>query len=199
MPPKAYVILNPVAGQSDPGRVKEYLEAARSDGRMSYDLYETTGEEDLKKVVKKALEGDYDLVIACGGDGTVSGTADGLAETGVPLGILPLGTTNAFATELGIPDDPKDALELLLEGARVEPVDAIQWEERHFILEASLGAFSASFEDVAREKKDRLGWLAFVDTVIRNWIGLDPLRVSVNVDGKGFSFRASEIALFNTS
>lgn len=196
---KAYVILNPVAGSCDPEQIKKLLATSRSDGLLNYNLYETTGEEDLQAVVQKALQEDYDLVLACGGDGTVSGVADGLANSKVPLGILPAGTTNSFASALGIPKNLKDALELVLSNQCVMAVDAIKWNERFFILEASLGIFSASFEDVDRKKKGRLGWLAYVDAMIRNWVGLNTFHVSLSVDGIKYSFRASEVALFNTS
>ena len=195
----AFVILNPVAGQSNPEKIKELLEDARSEDRLTYDLYETTGKEDLQAVVQKALQNDYDLFLVCGGDGTVSGVTDGLADSGIPLGIMPTGTTNSFATAIGIPENVKDALALMFSSQRVLAVDAIQWQKRYFILEASLGIFSASFEDVERKKKDRLGWLAYVDTAIQNWVGLDPLRVRLEVDGTRYAFRASEVALFNTS
>ena len=196
---KAYVILNPVAGQSDEAQIKELLKGPRSSKRWTYDLYVTTGDEDLQKVVKDALKRDFDLIVACGGDGTVSGVADGLAGSEIPLGILPIGTANAFATELSIPDDPSAALDLVLGDHRVKAVDAIQCQDRYYLLEASLGIFSASFEDVTQEEKDRLGWLAYVGTMIRNWIGADPLLVQLDVDGTKLSFRASEVALFNTS
>lgn len=195
----AYVILNPVAGCSDPEQLKKLLEASRSDGLVNYDLYETTGEEDLLAVVQKALQKDYDLFLACGGDGTVSGVADGLANSDVPLGILPTGTTNSFAAALGIPNNVEEALALLFSNQRIMAVDAIKWHERFFILEASLGIFSASFEDVGRKEKDRLGWLAYVNATIRNWVALGPLSVRLVVDGDRYSFRAAEVALFNTS
>jgi len=195
----AYVILNPVSGQTDPELVKGLLETSRSEGHLNYDLYETTGEEDLQAVVQKALQKDYDLVLACGGDGTVSSVVDGLANSDVPLGILPTGTANSFATALGIPGNVKDALALIFSDHRVLAVDAIKWQERFFILEASLGIISASFEDVDRKKKDRLGWLAYVDSTIRNWAALNLMSVRLVVDGVRYSFRASEVALFNTS
>ena len=199
MPIKAFVVLNPVAGQSDPDQVKDFLEKARMEDRWSFELYETTGDENLKEIVGAALEKDVDLVLACGGDGTVSGVADGLAGSDTPLGILPVGTANAFATELSIPDDPGAALDLVLGAHKVKAVDAIQCKERFFLLEASLGIIADSMKDVAREEKDRLGWLAYVGTMIRNWIGVDPLLVQLDVDGTKLSFRASEVALFNTS
>jgi len=199
MTQNAFVILNPVAGQSNPEHIKGLLKKARTSGSWRYILYETTGKEDLKQVVRESLPEGFDLVLVCGGDGTVSGVADGLACSDVPMGIMPSGTTNAFATELGIPNSPQEALDLVIGRHQLQSVDAIQSGERYYILEASLGIFSASFEDVERQKKDRLGWLAFVDTAIRNWLGLDPLHVRVEVDGVWHSSRASEIALFNTS
>ena len=199
MSPKIYVIFNPAAGQTDPARVKPSLDETLSRSGWPYELYETTGDEDLKKIVGTAVDRGFELVIACGGDGTVSGVADGLAGSDIPLAILPTGTTNAFATALGIPPVLQDALELLSEGHQKKPVDAIKYHDRYFLLEASLGAFSASFEEVGREKKDRLGWLAYVDTAVRKWIGLDRLRMKIEVDGVRYAFHAAEVALFNTS
>ncbi|MFW5713479.1 MAG: diacylglycerol/lipid kinase family protein [Brevefilum sp.] len=196
---KVFVVFNPVAGQRDQVSVKQYLEDSMAERQWHYDFYETTGEGDKKSIQKKILSGNFDLILACGGDGTVSEVADVVAESHLPLGIIPIGTANAFATALGIPKRTEEALDLLFGEHRHQSVDAIQFDDQIFLLEASLGIFSASFEDVDREKKEKLGWLAFVDTVIRNWFSLDPLRVCVDVDGQRFSFRASEIALFNTS
>ena len=125
--------------------------------------------------------------------------ASGLANSDIPLGILPTGTANSFATALGIPGNVKDALALIFSNHRVMTVDAIKWHERFFILETSLGIVSASFKDVDRKQKDRLGWLAYVVPMIRNWVALDRLSVRLVVDGVRYSFRASEVALFNTS
>ena len=195
---KAYVILNPVAGDHDPQETRELLASARDEGRWDYDLYETTGNEDLQLIVQKALNKEYDMVVACGGDGTVSDVADGLANTDIPLGILPRGTANAVATELGVPDTLPEALDLLLSANKTIKIDAIQNNDRFYLLECSLGIFSASFEDVNREEKDRMGWLAYVVSGIRNWIGLPPVRVSATVDGRRTRFWGTEVSLFNT-
>ena len=195
---KAYVILNPVAGGHNPQEAREMLAHTRDEGRWDYDLYETSGEEDLKKVVQDALKKDYDLVVACGGDGTVSGVVDGLAHTEIPLGILPRGTANAVATELGVPDALLSALEILLSDHEFTMIDAIENNGRFYLLECSFGIFSASFEDVNREEKDRLGWLAYVRAGLRNWIGLSPVRVSITIDDHHGRFWGSEVSLFNT-
>lgn len=195
---KAYVIMNPVAGDHNPQETRELLARARDEGRWDFDLYETSGNEDLQSIVQNILDEDYDMVVACGGDGTVSDVADGLAYTDIPLGILPRGTANAVATELGVPDTLLDALDLLMSANKTIRIDAIQNDNRFYLLECSFGIFSASFEDVNREEKDRLGWLAYVRSGIRNWIGLSPVRVSATVDGHNTRFWGTEVSLFNT-
>ena len=195
----AFVILNPVAGQGDPEETKRLFSETQSAGRWTYDLYETTGEEDLKQVVQDALVKDYDLVVACGGDGTVSGVADGVAGTKIPFGILPGGTANAFAGEMDIPNDMADALEVILSGTATKTMDAVECEGRYYLLEVSLGILSSSFEDVSRDQKDRLGWLAYLVAIIKKWIGLEPVWVELEVDGQTHRVLAAEVAVFNTS
>jgi len=196
---KAFVVLNPVSGQNGPDETKSLLERAKTSQRWDYDLYETTGDEDLQVIVENALASGYDLVVACGGDGTVSGVVDGLANRDTPLGILPSGTANAFATEMGIPDQIPDALELLLGDHAMKAVDAIQNGNEFYLLEVSLGNFSTSFKDVSRQEKNELGWLAYLGVILHNWLGLEMVWVKVEVDGEPETFNISEMALFNTS
>ncbi|MCB2209257.1 NAD(+)/NADH kinase [bacterium] len=196
----AFVVFNPVAGQDEPKAKKELLRQARSEGLWTYDLYETTGEEDLREVVRDALEKDYDLVVACGGDGTVSGVADGLNGTGMPLGILPGGTVNALSVELGIPKNLAAALDLILGEHRLRPIDAIEFDDRLSLLEISFGVSSSALGAVSREEKDKLGWLAYVGVGISKLIGMHPISVDFdfgNDEGGNEQFSAAEVALIN--
>lgn len=195
---KAYVVMNPVAGQHDPEKTKATLAKAQEDGRWTYDLYETTGEEDLQKVVRDALEKDYDVVLAGGGDGTVSGVADGLGGTDVPLGILPLGTVNAFATEFGIPDSVEGALEVLLGEHQVKTIDAIAAEGRYYLLHCSFGLIAASLADVDRSEKNKYGWLAYLAAGIRKLLGIEPVEVALVIDGQEQKCKAVEVILLNS-
>ena len=196
---KAFVVLNPVAGQHDPDVTKASLSKAETEGRWQYGLYETTGEDDLQKVVRKAIEkNEYDIVVAGGGDGTVSGVADGLGDTGVPLGVLPLGTVNAFATEMGIPDSIEAALEVILGEHQVKTIDAIQSGGRYYLLHCSFGLMSASIADVKRSEKDKVGWFAYLASGIRKLTGLEPVWVTLNIDGQEHKINAMEVILVNS-
>lgn len=196
---KAYVILNPVAGQDNPDQFKDLFARYAAEGRWRYDLYETTGEEDLKEIVHQALaSGDYDLVVACGGDGTVSGVVDGLAQQDVPLGVLPGGTGNAFAAELGIPDAMEAALDILVGEHEIIHSDLLQIDDRFFVLNATLGVTANSIQAMSREQKDRLGWLAYLVVGIKKLLGLQPMKVTFEVDGQSATFRAAEVMCFNS-
>jgi len=195
---KAYVVLNPIAGQSDPDEIRALFNRAHEQGLWDFDLYETTGEEDLKKVITNALQEDYDLVVACGGDGTVSGVVDGIAGSEVPLGVLPGGTVNAFATEMGMPGNIKDALEIILGDHRLRSIDVIESDARFYLLYCSLGLSSESIEAIDREEKDKLGWIAYLSKAIQESSKLEPIMVSLEFDGKTERLHAYEILLFNS-
>jgi len=82
---KAFVVLNHVAGtEKDAARVREAFAKRFADKGFMHEVYETTGREQLAEVVKDALSRGFDLVVAAGGDGTVSGVAGGLVKSGVP-------------------------------------------------------------------------------------------------------------------
>jgi diacylglycerol kinase (ATP) len=83
------VVLNPVAGNVDAAQIRQALERGFSEANWSYETYTTTGEERLADVVRAHLDPGIDAIVAAGGDGTVSGVADGLARTETPLGIIP--------------------------------------------------------------------------------------------------------------
>ncbi|NTU85205.1 MAG: acylglycerol kinase family protein, partial [Chloroflexales bacterium] len=110
-----FVVLNPVAGTSDGAMVRATLEEHLASDDRKVEIYETTGAEgeDIPALVQAAIACDADLVVAAGGDGTVSLVADALVGTNVPLGIVPIGTANVLAQVLELPGDLAGAAALL--------------------------------------------------------------------------------------
>ena len=100
--PKTYVVLNPVAGVSEPGHVRQRIESALQAHDVSFEIYETTGksDEDIKQLVHQAVNQGFKLFISAGGDGTLSSVIDGLVGSELPLVIIPTGTWNALARAL---------------------------------------------------------------------------------------------------
>ncbi len=98
-----------------------------------------TGGDDLREAAAKAAV-DFDVVAAMGGDGTVNAVAGALAGTPTPLLVLPAGTLNHFARDLGLPLDPAEAALLVRDGVRRE-VDVGEVNGHVFVNNSSIGAY----------------------------------------------------------
>lgn len=162
-PRRALFAVNGKARQGD-GCVAEVRGALEDGGIELVDVTLQAGES-LSDMIR-ARAGTCDLAIIGGGDGTLNGAAQGLFDTGLPLGVIPLGTANDFARTLGIPADPLAAARLIVEG---EPrlVDLGMVNGHAFLNVASIG-FSA---DLAREltgaAKKTWGKLGYAITAAR--------------------------------
>jgi len=131
-------ITNPSASgggyRRDMPRIMEALRA------LGYDVDErhTTAPGDAVDLAREAVTESYQLVCALGGDGTVNEAVNGLAGSGVPLAIVPTGTVNVLAMELGIPLDPPDAVSVIERGS-LSWIDLGLAGERYFALMAGIG------------------------------------------------------------
>lgn len=195
--PKAFVVLNPVAGSADDD-VRGTIEAHWTSLGWESRIYETSGDEDVGALAREAASQGIDLCVGAGGDGTVSAVASGLVGTDVPLGIVPVGTGNVLARELGIPTDLGDALDLLTGEHDIAALDMIRVGDEHYVLNVSVGIGSLSMRDTKREWKQRFGMLAYMVTTLRVLIGFQPRRFELTIDGKTRRVRASEIMVANS-
>ncbi len=192
-----FVVLNPVAGRETTQDIRALLESCFAPEQWACDFYETTGEEQLDTVVHEALERGVDLVVAVGGDGTVSSVANGLAQSGVPLGIVPIGTANVLAQELNIPLDLEAACRLFSEAHSIRCLDAMQVQDRLYILHIGIGIESLMIRDTKRQSKRRFGRLAYMWTAVKWMIGYQPRRFTIAVDGQRLRPRSAQVLLAN--
>lgn len=113
---KLLFVINPISGDKDKHEfAKTVPELVKSMGNECY-FIETTGKNDQQRIKNKIKEVKPDIVVAVGGDGTCNLLAHILAETSIILAIIPMGSANGMATELQVPADPLEALELLSTG-----------------------------------------------------------------------------------
>jgi len=125
----------------------------------------------------------YDLVVCAGGDGTLNRVINGLMRLKKRplLGYIPCGTTNDFATSLGIPRDIPRAAEAICAG-KPTPIDIGSFGRRHFTYVASFGAFTESSYKAPQENKNRLGHMAYIFEAMRDLPNIRPCRVTVEAD-----------------
>ena len=197
--PKTFVVVNPVAGVSQSETVRQKIESALQAKEIPFEVYETTGKDNFKQIIRNAVQQGFKLVIVAGGDGTLSGVVDGLVDTQIPLLILPTGTWNALAQALNIPLQFEAAMELLFQEHRIQTIDAMNVDKNYYVLSISAGVGARTLKAVKREEKRRFGRLAELRSAIVHLLEFRSHTFDVKIDGKFTKFRASELMVANSS
>jgi diacylglycerol kinase (ATP) len=113
--PRMLIVFNPTAGRRRAGRLWRVLDIMTASG-MRLELAETRGPGHATELARDAAASGTDLVVAAGGDGTIAEVANGLSGSGCRLGVIPLGTANVMAHELGLPFVPREVAAALAFG-----------------------------------------------------------------------------------
>lgn len=182
--PDIRVILNIGSGKRRGEALAEELEAefARYPGR--FDLDRVKPGTDIAAEARRAVEAGFETVVACGGDGTISGVAQGVAGTEARMGVLSFGTFNYFARSLDLPDSTEEKVRVLIEGEpRAINIGAVNGQV--FLNNASLGAYARILENredvYKRFGRSRIAAFWSVFTTLAD--SREPMRLRVTVDG----------------
>jgi diacylglycerol kinase (ATP) len=150
----------------------------------------------IPKQVEKLLKDGAELIFVWGGDGTVQRVIDSVAGKPATLAVLPAGTANLFATNLGIPKDLEEAVKVGLHGSRRQ-LDVGLINDEHFGVMAGTGLDALMIRDADAGLKDKVGRVAYVVTGAKN-IGKSAVTMQVEVDGKKwFKGKASCLLIGN--
>ena len=181
LPKKLMVIINPAAGVDRP--ILGLLNAAMNQAGIEWDVRITHKAGDARRLAREAAASGWDMVAAHGGDGTVMEVADGLRGTDVPLALLPGGTGNAMAGELGIPVDLAAAITLVSSGLHdIRTIDMAMAGDQSFLLRVGIG-FEADMTKIDQELKNRFGALAYAYNALSELRTLTPAHYKITVDG----------------
>jgi diacylglycerol kinase (ATP) len=206
---RALAILNPRAGS---GRWEEargiLVETFERHGwRLIVAEHSPHGEDDagitraLAQLIREAREQDAELVIAVGGDGTASMTAQALIESGhgraMRLGLFPAGTANVLAQEVGMPLEWPAAAERLAAAPGAAPLDAMRVGRRHFFLRIGIGLDAETIRDTDTQSKKRLGAWAYFWALLKRVATPRRHRFACLVDGRRKRFRAVQVFAAN--
>ncbi|MDD4857020.1 MAG: diacylglycerol kinase family lipid kinase [Candidatus Krumholzibacteria bacterium] len=195
--PKAFVILNPAAGKGGGEEACGALSRQLARARIDYEIHETRSGETFGEIVRARLQGGFDLIVAVGGDGTVSAVIDGLAGQSAPLGIIPTGTANLLARELNIPLDADQAAALIARPPRSRSIDAMRIGGRTYVLIAGVGISASVAGGTTRRNKSRFGLIAYLGAAILKMFEFRSRHIDVAVDGTARRYHAVEVAVAN--
>ncbi len=155
--------------------------------------YETTEQDPGKGQTEQAVKDGADVVLAAGGDGTVRAVAEGLRDSGVPIALLPSGTGNLLARNLNLSLANLDESVATAFGGAVREIDLGVTEVRRpdgsrdsyvFLVMAGLGLDAKMIANTDPELKRRVGWLAYVQAIVRSLKGDNNLRIRFQIDGQ---------------
>lgn len=194
---KAFVVLNPGSGQEPDASTRELITRRLDESDIPYQLHETVEGDSLGDVVRAQLGNGFDLVVAVGGDGTVSGVVDGLVGSSIPLCIIPTGTGNLLARELGISTELEEAVALIGGSSGSRRVDAMRVGDRIFILNASVGVSAAAVGTATASLKSRFGRFAYLLGILLKIFRWRSRHLDVVVDGITDEYRAIEVSVMN--
>ncbi|HEX6105816.1 MAG TPA: lipid kinase [Gemmatimonadales bacterium] len=193
MPSRALVLINPGARRGGEG-CEEVV--ARLESLGIAHLLEQVGKPDQVADQVRRHRAEVDRVIVGGGDGTLHLALQGLVETGLPLGIIPLGTANNLARTLGIPTDPLEACEVIAQGHR-RRIDLGWVNGRYFFTTASIGLSVRITEELSAESKRRWGPLAYALTALRVLRRTRPFHARIAWAGGTRDSRTVQIVIGN--
>jgi diacylglycerol kinase (ATP) len=180
------VIVNPVKVPDVTAlraRVEDRVRDVDPDGNLvDVTWTETTEDDPGTGQARAAVEADATLVIAVGGDGTVTACAAALADTGVALGIVPAGTGNLLARNLALPLQIERAVDVAIGGVD-RHIDVLQSGDETYVVAAGLGLDAALIRDTDENLKARIGWLTYIGGARRAILGTPRQKYTVTFDG----------------
>ncbi|GAA5154562.1 diacylglycerol kinase family protein [Microbacterium pseudoresistens] len=186
---RAALVVNPV--KADAPRLQRLLvDLSNEAGWAEPEIIETSVDDPGQQATRRALDGAAAVLVA-GGDGTVRAVSEAMARSEVPLAIIPSGTGNLLARNLGLPlADPRRMIRAVFEGD-VHDVD-VGWaeftrddgsrDEHAFVVLAGIGLDADMIANTRPALKKSMGWVAYVDGAARSLTAAEPFRVVYSID-----------------
>lgn len=193
------LITNPAAGRHADvhGEAEVRESCARRGVTATIETVVTSSRANTTDVVRQ-MRDRYDIVVAVGGDGTVREVAAGLAGSGTPLAIIPGGTANVLASDLGIPVRWRDAADLIRADAYTTPLDLGEVNGKPFVLNVGVGYAARIILDTHDVWKKRVGFLAYLPAAVRATFAGDRARTTIVIDGERHEGRMQMIFVANS-
>ncbi|MBC8041954.1 MAG: diacylglycerol kinase family lipid kinase [Rhizobacter sp.] len=182
---KVAIILNSKAGSVDGNSPPENLISLFKAHGADAEVF-AVGGKDLQDAAKRAADSGFDVVVAAGGDGTVSAVTCALVGMDTVMGVLPLGTLNHFSKDAGIPAALEDAVKLIATGT-AQPVDVAEVNGMHFINNSSIGLYPKMVKerDKQQEQLSRGKWPAMFSAAVMVFQRLPVIGVRLKKDDNG--------------
>lgn len=190
------VVANSLAGRGRGAEAIPVIKRCLDASGVDYDMELTKSHGAAIDIARKAAQDGFDVVVACGGDGTINEVVNGIAGTPTKLGVIPAGTGNDFAIAMNVPTDPEEACRVILRG-NSRHIDLCRVNGRYFI-----NAFGTGFDaevalEVNRGVKFLRGIWAYIFAVLKLLLRYRAHEAVITLDGKEIRMRPTIIGVTN--
>ena len=194
---KIHVVINPASGKDEP--ILNVINDVFHQYEVDWSISVTRKFGDTTEFARKAAHEGADLVAGYGGDGTQHEIANGILGTQAIMGVLPGGTGNGFATELGTPKELRPALELFCTKHKVRKLDVVQMGDSYFIQRLYVGIEPE--EQTSRTDKDKYGTFAYAINAYHRSRDKKPkeFQYHIVIDGETYDLPASKLYVVNAA
>ena len=193
---KIRFIINPISGKSHRNDLPNQIERILNTERFEYDIQVTEYAGHARLLAQEAVEGHYDIVAACGGDGTINEVGTQLIGTDIALAVIPCGSGNGLSRCLNIPLDPIKALELINRKA-VCSIDTVVVNDVPFISIGGTGYDAQVADDYARDA--RHGFNTYFHYIVKNYFTLGEKTYTLQLADRTFTTKAFFISFANSN
>lgn len=193
---RTLIIINPKAGQDTVASLMRKLGGAFASHGASFDIVPTDHAGHATLLAKEAAQLGYRAVCVVGGDGTLAEAATGLVGTETPVAVIPRGTANQVAQNLGIPRGFEAAVECAVHG-RATPIDLGGVDGRAFALVAGAGFDAAVMKSATRDMKERWGFGAYFYSALKQALTHNPAHFHIKADDKEIDISAVSVMIAN--
>jgi YegS/Rv2252/BmrU family lipid kinase len=192
---RIHVVINPASGKDEP--ILNVINSVFGGHGIDWGVSVTKKYGDATEFARQAANGGYNIVAGYGGDGTQHEIANGIMGTGALHGVLPGGTGNGFANEMGIPGKLRPALEVLCTSDNVRNVDIVQMDDGYFIQRLYVGIEPE--QQTNREKKDKYGTFAYAIDAFHRLKERKAVQYKVQIDGELYELPAMKLYVVNAA
>ncbi|MBW2961430.1 diacylglycerol/lipid kinase family protein [Mesonia aestuariivivens] len=188
-------IINPISGNEDKSHLLKMVKTELNH-KHQYTIFKTTGENDLEKIQQKLAKESFDRVIIAGGDGTVKLVAEAMKDQQLPIGILPAGSANGLASDLDLPENPKDFIPIALFG-QTRKIDAIQINEEIGLHISDFGLNAELIKEFESSSlRGKLGYA--INSITTLFQSKGPYEFKITTPKESFTKKGIMLALANS-
>jgi YegS/Rv2252/BmrU family lipid kinase len=192
------VVINPISGNTPKDDITKLISSTLKSKENDLEFYYTSGDKDRNKISKIIEKNKPATIIAVGGDGTCNMVAETILNKKVNLGIVPLGSANGLATELGIPANVEDSLEIIKK-KRSKKIDVLQINQKYISLHLSDIGFNAQLINNYEEAEGIRGFAGYVRSFLGEIGNAQPAKFIINCEKETINKKAFMLVIANAT